>query len=338
MGGTVVLVAYGGEGPEREVSLASGKAVLDALGGTEWTVRGCKLRKAADLIAAVEQVRREGARPVVFVALHGSWGENGRLQSMLELLEVPYTGSGPESCMVAMDKSLSKLRFRAQGLPTPEWVEGSAADEARFLGVASELLDVFGTVVVKPCSCGSTVGITIVERRDELEHAAARAFRHDDAILAERYIPGRELTVTVLEDLRGGLEALPVVEIVPDELNGLYSYQAKYSRGCCSYVVPAALGEEAADAVRRHALGAHIALGCRGYSRVDLRFSGEGAPALLEVNTVPGMTGTSLVPKAAKAAGYSFADLLGHLVQRASDSGTAFAAGSPSSWRGYRGS
>jgi D-alanine-D-alanine ligase len=213
-----------------------------------------------------------------------------------------------------MDKEVSKALFRERNIPTPPSLvcpDGEALSADRE-SPAWKLLEVSGRLVVKPAGCGSTVGVSIVDDGEELIRAVEAARKFDRKVIVESYIAGRELTVTVLDE-KGRLEALPVVEIVPPE--GFYTYEAKYTPGTSCYVSPAPLTPQEKDAVITASLAAHRALGCQVYSRVDLRLDDEGRPFVLEVNTAPGMTETSLVPKAAQAAGLSFPQLLARIVR-----------------------
>lgn len=303
-----IAVLCGGDGAEREVSLRSGAAVTAALIEAGYRAEAVDLR-------AIEETRRalRGLFDAVFVAMHGSWGEDGQLEAQLEAMGVPYTGSDPNVCDLAMDKGRSCAALRAAGLTVPKGIllpKGAPNLEA----VRAELGD---AVVVKPCSGGSTVGITI------LQHVTADALRaavdlarkeYGPAVLIEEYIGGRELTVAVWER-DGSPEALPVIEIVPH--TGFYDYRNKYTVGATEYLVPAPLAPAVAERVAGSAVAAHRALGCRDYSRADFRLSEDGTPWILEVNTAPGMTATSLVPKAARAAGLGFPEFVAHLVRSA---------------------
>ena len=302
-----VDVLCGGDSPEREVSLSSGRAVAVALAEWGLFVREIDVLSKKDVLEKVTDSEAD----VFFIALHGGWGEDGTLQNLLDFLGRPYTGSGPKACMKAMDKILSKALFRQAGVPTPPSRCFEHFPKDLPVSEVEELFEKWGKVVVKPACCGSTVGVSILDDPAGLSVAARRALCYDDAMLVEKYIPGREITVTVWQE-EGRILALPAVEIKPKK--GFYTYDAKYVPGNTEYFCPAPLGEEIASTVTEAALNAHLALGCRVYSRVDLRLSPEGEPFVLEVNTAPGMTATSLVPKAAAAFGWSFAELCGRIV------------------------
>jgi len=302
-----VDVLCGGDSPEREVSLSSGRAVTGALEERGFRVREVDVLSKEDVLKEVIASDAD----VFFVALHGGWGEDGTLQNLLEFLGRPYTGSGPKACMKAMDKILSKALFRQAGVPTPPSRCFEHFPKDLPVSEVEELFEKWSKVVVKPACCGSTVGVSIAGCPAGFSAAMECAFSYGDAILVEKYIPGKEITVTVWQE-EGRILALPAVEIKPKK--GFYTYDAKYVPGNTEYFCPAPLGEEIASTVTEAALNAHLALGCRVYSRVDLRLSPEGEPFVLEVNTAPGMTATSLVPKAAAAFGWSFAELCGRIV------------------------
>jgi D-alanine-D-alanine ligase len=236
------------------------------------------------------------AADVVLIALHGGAGENGTLQALLELAGKPYTGSGVMASAVAMNKAMSKRLFVAAGVPTPRWALLGADATAASLDVGA--LGGY-PVVIKPNEEGSTVGLTIVQREAELAPALRLAAEYGYETLAEEFIGGRELTVAVL-----GAQALPIVEIRPK--SGFYDYESKYTAGMSEYFCPAELPGALEERVRALGLVASQALDCRGVTRVDFRLDEKLEPFCLEVNTIPGMTPTSLVPMAAKAAGISY--------------------------------
>jgi len=296
-----VLVAYGGDSPEREVSLRSGEAVKEALSSLGWTVEGLD----ADSPLRVVERALSGAFDLVFVALHGGWGEDGTLQCLLDAHRIPYTGPRWGACMACMDKEITRGVLLARGVRVPE---GIPFDGSMDQGVLLELLRRWGRLVVKPCRCGSTVGIGIVDHPSRLDRALDEAFRYDRRLVVERFIEGRELTVAVFDTPEGPM-ALPTVEIRPR--SGFYDYSSKYTKGMTEYLCPAPLSEQEAEAVARAAVEAYRAMGCSVYSRVDVRLEeGTGEPRVLEVNTAPGMTSTSLVPKAANAFGWDFPEML----------------------------
>ncbi|HMA41682.1 MAG TPA: D-alanine--D-alanine ligase [Gemmatimonadales bacterium] len=233
---------------------------------------------------------------VLFPVVHGGAGEGGLLQAVLEMIGVPYTGSGPLGSALAVDKDLSKRLFRDGGVPVPEWRMTPPAEPA---DAAAEL---GWPVIVKPSKQGSTVGLTLVKRKPDLAMAVAEAARWDDEVMIEQFIPGRELTVGVLGD-----EALPVGEIIPR--HELFDYECKYTPGMSEEVFPAVLEPKIARRLQALAVAAHRALKLGGYSRIDFRLGTKGDIFCLEANNLPGMTGTSLFPQAARAAGIEYPDM-----------------------------
>ncbi|MGH2499296.1 MAG: D-alanine--D-alanine ligase family protein [Candidatus Limnocylindria bacterium] len=240
---------------------------------------------------------------VVLIALHGPWGEDGRIQGLLDTLGIPYTGSGVLASALAMDKVMAKIVLAAHGLDVPR---GVVVERAGDPAAGSVPLPAF----VKPVQQGSSIGTSIVERATDLEPAIADALRYDDRALVEERVEGTELTVGVIGNEE--LQALPVVEIVT--ARPFFDYHAKYDAGASEEIVPARIPDRAAREAQDLALRAHRALGCRGMSRTDLVRTGDGRLVILEVNTIPGMTQNSLLPKAARAAGMSFGELLERLV------------------------
>lgn len=283
-----VAVLMGGRSAEREISLLSGNAVLAAL-----------QRQNVDAHAfdpaerPLEDLSREGyAR--AHIALHGRYGEDGTVQGALELMGIPYTGSGVMASALAMDKWRTKLIWQASGISTPRYA--MLTGQSDFAAVAREL----GLpLIVKPSREGSTIGLSKVTAADELPAAYARAAKHDSMVLAEEFIAGTELTAAIL-----GEESLPLVRIQP--AGGLYDYQAKYFADDTGYFCPSGLPAATETAIQREALKAYRILGCRGWGRIDVILRSDGSAYLLEANTSPGMTGHSLVPMAAKQAGIDF--------------------------------
>ncbi len=283
-----VGVLLGGRSAEREVSLKSGGAVLAAL--LRQGVNAHAFDPAEHDLADLERAGFER----VFVILHGRGGEDGTMQGALELLGIPYTGSGVLASSLGMDKWRSKLIWQAAGLPVPDYALLDAASD--FDAVERRLgLPLF----VKPANEGSSVGISKVKRPGELRAAYAEAARYDSLVLAERFLGGGEYTVAIL-----GETALPAIQIVP--ATEFYDYQAKYLRDDTRYLCPCGLPTEQEARMRELALRAFRVLGCRGWGRVDVLLDAVGAPYLLEINTAPGMTDHSLVPIAARAAGLDF--------------------------------
>ena len=290
-----VAVMFGGGSAEREISLLSGNAVLAALKG-----RGVDAHAFDPAARELTELKREGfAR--VFVILHGRGGEDGTVQGALQLMDIPYTGSGVMASALGMDKWRTKLLWQGAGLPVPDYV--LLAADSDFAMVEKRLgLPLF----VKPASEGSSVGVSMVKTGGELPTAYAEAARHDAVVMAERALTGGEYTVAILGE-GARLRALPAVKIEP--ATEFYDYQAKYFRDDTRYRCPCGLPEAQETAMRELAIDAFRVLGCRGWGRVDILLDASGTPYLLEINTAPGMTSHSLVPMAARAAGIDFADL-----------------------------
>jgi D-alanine-D-alanine ligase len=327
-----IAVLMGGTSSERDVSLASGIRITEALrarghdvvavdtvsglltpadeqrllaGGVVKTIPP-DTKALIRMNAAMQGTLRSLPKAdVLFLALHGGQGEDGTLQALLDLTGVPYTGSGHLASALAMDKDLSKHLFRAAGVPTADWLMAPATAEqvAVHLGFP---------VIVKPSKQGSTVGLNIVKTPEALQPAIDEAFEHDDEVMIEQFIAGRELTVGVLGD-----ETLPVGEIIPK--HEIYDYECKYTPGMAVEEFPASLTDDETRMVQSLARKAFDALKLRGYARIDFRMSNDGTFFCLEANTLPGMTQTSLIPQAAAAAGISFSELCDRIVQLALD-------------------
>jgi D-alanine-D-alanine ligase len=304
-----VAVLMGGDSAEREVSIMSGTGVLDALRS-----QGIDAQAFDPAERDLVELKREGFERV-FVALHGRHGEDGSVQGALELLMIPYTGSGVMASAIAMDKVMTKRIFVAEGLPTPRWVWLAPERQARedLVGVP----DTLGLpLIVKPPREGSSIGITKVLGYSQMQDAVALAVRYDADVLCEEFIEGIEVTCAVLGE-GPTARALPVIRI--DAPDGNYDFEHKYFSDDTGYRCPSGLpaGEEAE--VQRLTLAAYRALGCRGWGRADLMIRGsDRRPFLLEMNTSPGMTGHSLVPMAARAAGISYEQLCVQLLEHAS--------------------
>ena len=319
-----VAVLFGGTSAERDVSIASGSQVIDALrhAGHEViavdTARGVLspgdeqrlltpgVGALAPELAELDMLSTGDPSilthapefadvEVVFLALHGGTGEGGQLQALLDLVGIPYTGSGMLGSAMAMDKDISKRLARVAGVPTPEWLMApvNAREAVEKLGLP---------LVVKPSKQGSSVGLTVVKKREEVDEAVEEAFRYDDEVMLEEFVPGRELTVPILADA-----ALPVGEIISQ--HEIFDYECKYQPGMSEEIFPADLRADIAARAQELALTTHRALKLGGFSRVDFRLDGQDRLWFLEVNTLPGMTAASLFPKAAQAAGMSFPEL-----------------------------
>ncbi len=294
-----IAVVMGGPSAEREVSLNTGGAILGALQEKGYNAIGIDLNPRN----FVEQLKNNKI-DVVFNAVHGLYGEDGLLQGTLDMLGIPYTGSGVLASAAAMDKAVTKRLFLAAGIPTPRSRLYSKQEAEGQL--CQEIQNEFGVpVVIKSAAQGSSIGVTIVDDPAAIDEAITEAFRFSDHIVVEEFINGKELTVAILGTDRP--EALPVIEIVPE--SGRYDYRSKYTKGATQYIVPALLSAETTCRVQQVALAAYKLLNCRGIGRVDVMLDQSDHPYVLEINTIPGMTATSLVPKAAAAVGIHFADL-----------------------------
>ncbi len=290
-----VGVLYGGVSAEREVSLMSGAGVHAAL-----RAQGVDAHLFDTAHQTVSELARAGFDRV-FIALHGRYGEDGTLQGVLELLRIPYTGSGPKACSLAMDKTTTKRVWLQHGLPTPDFVELSCDEPPEDLAGRLGL-----PLVVKPAHEGSTLGLTRVQTVDQILPAQQLACRYDDRILAERFIRGRELTVSILGTGRSA-RALPITEIIAPD--GHYDYEHKYISDDTVYETPARLPAVLSAHIQDLAVRAYQALDGEGWGRIDVMLDEQDQPWLLELNTSPGMTGHSLVPMGAHAAGMSYAEL-----------------------------
>jgi D-alanine-D-alanine ligase len=311
-----VAVLKGGRSLERGVSLRSGARVEDAL--ERLGHEAISIDVDAQL---VERLLAE-APDAAFVALHGPGGEDGTVQELLEILDIPYTGPGVAACGRCMDKIAAKNELREAGIPTPDWFAFNAT-AFRELGAADALEQIETRLgfplVVKPASGGSALGVKLVAEVSGMPEALLAAFSYDDRVLLERYVRGRELAVSVL-----GSEALPIVEAIPRE-GDLYDFEARYEIGRTEFVCPAELDDGSEAAVNEAALRAFDVLGCSGFARVDLML-GDAGPELLEVNAVPGLTDTSLLPQAAEAAGLGFDELVERVLALALERRTSPAA------------
>jgi D-alanine-D-alanine ligase len=335
-----ILVLMGGTSAERDVSLASGEAIVKALKETGHQVLALDTAQGQKLLSDngkyipggvkekppdVKELERASRRQtleaihafdfsevdVIFLGLHGGQGEDGTIQALLDLTGKPYTGSGVLASALSMDKVMSKKIFEQEGIPTPEWLSVHASKQPDASEVAKQIVTGFGfPCVVKPNDQGSTVGLTVIREKQDLTKAIECAREYSNHVLIERYIAGRELTVGVLGDM-----PLPVVEIIPE--HGIYDYHCKYTHGKSKYVCPAEISKEKATEIQALGLKAFQALGCEGYARVDFRYGKDGKFYCLEVNTLPGMTSLSLVPMAAKAMGIDFPELVDKIARLA---------------------
>jgi len=336
-----VIVLTGGTSSERNVALASGKAIAKGLRDSGHSVKiidpaygsaqpdepalfegrlaiGQEFPSAEELknysnkkvIECINSSLFDNI-DIVFLGLHGKFGEDGKIQSLLEMRGVKYTGSGVTSSAMAMDKDVSKIIFNHFGVPTPRWfMLNNCKNEVK--SIDERIRNTFGyPAVIKPNDEGSTVGLSIVQpdvEDKQLGAALDEAFSYSERVMVEEYIPGRELTVSILGD-----EPLPVVEIKPKD--GYYDYEHKYTKGMTEYFCPADIPEKLAKEIQEKSLIAHTSLKCSVYSRVDFRLNSKGEYFCLEVNTLPGMTELSLVPKSAQGAGLSFSELLNRIIE-----------------------
>jgi len=300
-----VAVLCGGPSNEREISLRSGDSVYKALlaAGLNAVLLDVK-NDIHDIIGSV-------GMDVAFISLHGKFGEDGTIQKMLEDAGIPYTGSGVEASRLALDKIASKKVFSENSIPSPAYVVLKKDVFKNISGSGFKAVEKLGwPLVVKPQFEGSSIGLSIARDGSSLRNGLEDAFRYGDEVVIEEYIDGRELTVGIL-----GGRALPVIEIVPG--SGVYDYEAKYNAPDTRYLVPAPIDARASRVACELAERAHTALGCRSFSRVDMMMNKLGRIFVLEVNTIPGMTDRSLLPKAAGAAGISFSELCVKLVKDA---------------------
>jgi len=296
-------VLMGGPSSEREISLKSGKAVYESLKefGLEVVAIDIKTDNLEENISLLKSHKINCA----FIALHGRFGEDGQIQALLDSLNIPYTGSGVQASSLAMDKIASRRIFKSHRLSVPRYkiLEKSSHHKGRI--VYDNLIF---PLVVKPASHGSSIGLSIVDKNEDLDKAVDLAFGFDERVIIEEYIRGREVTVGILEE-----KALPVIEIVPKKR--FFDFEAKYQAGLTEYIVPANLEKRIARKVQEAALSAHKLLGCFGCSRVDMILSQDNTPFVLEVNSIPGLTPMSLLPKAAKIAGIEFSQVCLKLIK-----------------------
>lgn len=326
-----VAVLMGGKSEEREVSLVTGKMILSALNPDKYNsfpvdtaqfgVKSLESGKQQlpapgsgngmlplDCIASCDSVNRPD---VAFIALHGKFGEDGTVQGLLDLLEIPYVGSGVLASALAMDKIMARKLMEHEGIPVPKGIE--VHPDADIASLTQMIESEIGyPAVVKPNKQGSTIGLSIARSQQELADALILAFKYDNDVLIEQFVEGVEITVPVLGNK--DLKALPIVEIIPS--GGFYDYFSKYTPGATEEIVPARIPEDRYKYAEELGLACHRTLGCRGMSRTDMIVSDNGI-YVLEVNTIPGMTPTSLLPTAAKAAGIEFPDLLDQLIDLA---------------------
>ncbi len=331
-----VAVLYGGISPERNVSIAGGLAVIKALQelghdvvpidpafGVNGKQSVEEIISPANSISLEELAKYDKKKiieciiseifndiDVAFIVLHGKYGEDGKIQALLELRGIPYTGSNIKASAIGIDKLASKMLFLAAGITTPQWMTVRPKDYGNYEYFEEIRSELGNELVIKPNDQGSTIGITIVDsgNLDDINHGVEKASRFSEIVIVEQFIEGREITVGIV-----GGEALPLIEIVPED--GFYDYAHKYTKGKTKYICPADVSEDIAEFMQNQALSAYNILDCSGFARADFRLDDEGQPFLLEINTIPGFTSTSLVPMAAKEVGIEFPELCEKIIQ-----------------------
>jgi D-alanine-D-alanine ligase len=301
-------VLMGGYSSEREVSLRSGQAVADALSQEGYRVKVLDIT-AQDLAKIVLQIQ-ETPLDIAFIALHGRLGEDGVIQGVLENLDIPYTGSGVKASQMAFNKILTQKALKSAGLPVATHYLITDGKSMDFKTVWGQIKST--PVVVKPACEGSSIGVHVVRHPSEWEGALKSAFGFGPQVIVEQFIRGREFTCGIFDK-----EPLPLVEIRPQ--TNFFSFTAKYQKGATQYICPAEISENLTKKIKEVSLRAYELLGCEGFARVDLRVDEQEQPFILEINTIPGFTETSLFPKAARAAGYSFVQVCEKLLELAYD-------------------
>lgn len=302
---TKVLVLYGGTSSEREISLKSGRAVAEGLKEAGYKVELLDVNK--DNLGEIAKIKPD----VVFNALHGKNGEDGRIQAYLDMLEIPYTGSGMVASVIGMNKILTKKILTCENIPTAEYLVLRKEDYEENMKRAIDKLGL--PAVVKAATQGSSIGTYIVKDEGNLKAAVMDAFNYDNEVLVERFIAGTEVTAALLGNENPVV--LPIIEIT--SANEFYDYESKYTPGMCQHIIPARITKEAEARVKEISSRVYRAVGCRGFARVDFIVDKKDQPWVLEINTIPGMTEMSLVPDAAKAAGMSFVELVDRIVKLA---------------------
>ncbi|MDR0724166.1 MAG: D-alanine--D-alanine ligase [Endomicrobium sp.] len=287
-------VLYGGMSSEREISILSGKAVLNALKKMKLNVCGIDVNRNVE-----EKIKKENI-DIAYIALHGQGGEDGTMQGMLEILAIPYTGCGVAASSLSMDKNISKNLFNSISILTPQW---SVLKKIEILPIIKQY-----PVIVKPVACGSALGVTIAKNFKEFTKAAKKAFEYDEEIIIEQFIKGREISVGVLDG-----KALPVIEIVPK--SQFYDFKSKYQKGCSKHIIPANISKKAYNTAQSYAEKIYKFFRCKAVCRVDMIVDKNDRVWVLENNTIPGMTETSLLPDASRVKGYNFEDLVLKIIE-----------------------
>jgi len=309
--GPKIGVLLGGRSTEREVSLRTGKAIYQAL-----------LKKGYDAVKIdvdkniAENLKNNGIE-LAFIALHGKYGEDGTVQGLLEMLDIHYTGSGVLASAIAINKITTKKILMQAGLPTPEFIVITRHEYKKQSTAATtkQVMQLGLPVVVKAATQGSTIGISFVYHEDEIQPSLESSFKYDPEVIVEKMVPGMEITASVLGNEEP--QALPLIEIVSN--TGVYDYKAKYTVGLSEHIIPPRIADEVQIRIKELAKRAYQAIGCRGLARIDFMVNNKGEPYILEANTIPGMTETSLFPDAARAAGISFEELVDKLVKLAQE-------------------
>lgn len=301
-----ILVVMGGISSEREISLASGEAMYSALINRGFNVTKFILNK--DNIVDIIKEKPD----LVVLALHGKGGEDGTIQSFLELSGIPYTGSGATSSAVCMNKILTKKLLEYDGIKTAKFItvshEDFDADE-----LAKEAIEKLGLPIVAKATCeGSSVGVEIAKTADELPEMIKRIYEFDDEILLEEFLPGTETSVPVMKE-GNDITVFPIIEIISE--NEFYDYESKYTEGMCTHIIPARIPDDIKEEIEKISKKVYSILNCRGIARIDFMLGRDGKPYVVEINTLPGMTRMSLVPDSAKAAGVSFDELVERIVK-----------------------
>lgn len=304
-----VLVLMGGTSAEREVSLRSGKAVAQALAEAGYIVETLDFNQ--NTITEIKEINPD----VVFIALHGENGEDGRVQGYLDILEIPYTGSGHTASAIGMDKLLTKKILQFDKIPTGKFISIDKQNYAKQKDLLlKEIEESFGLpVVIKAPTQGSSIGTYIVKSSQDVDKAINEAFTYDNMIFAEQFINGTEVTVSIIGN--DYPEVLPIIEIT--SVNEFFDYESKYTKGMCEHIIPARIADDLTEKINTIAIQVYKLIGCRGFARVDFMIDGDHTPYVLEINTIPGMTEMSLVPDAARAKSISYVELCDKLVKLA---------------------
>ena len=303
-----VLVLMGGISTEREISLKSGNAVANALREAGYTVETLDINQ--DNVSEIAKINPD----VVYIALHGKYGEDGCIQGMLEWMGIPYTGPGVAASAICMDKALTKKVLVQSGIPTPKSLEYTKAECTDVEVIKNELVEKLGIPVVLKSPCqGSSIGVVIVRDESSVADAIEEVFKYGDIMLAEQFVTGVEISVPVVGNENP--DVYPIIEIVPT--SEFYDFESKYTPGMSQHIIPARISEKAAANVNKYAKEAYEKTGCRGVSRIDFIIDENDNPYVIEINTVPGMTATSLVPDSARHLGIEFPQLVDKIVKLA---------------------